>query len=162
MTPTHPLGRRPERCEEKKLYATFRLGELFFGIDVACVQEVNREQEMTEVPLAAPTIRGLINLRGQIVTALDLRRRIGLPPAAGDRRPMSIVVRSGEELITLLVDEIGDVLELSGAGFESVPSTLGSLEQELLTNVYKLEDRILLILDTDKAVAVTQHTEEDL
>lgn len=152
MTSMLAPAAQPDSADERTLYITFRLADLFFGIDVSRVQEVNRDQQMTQVPLAPDTIRGLINLRGQIVTAVDLRRRMALPPHADDFHPMSIVVRSSEELVTLIVDEIGEVLELSAGGFEGVPPTLGALEQGVLTSVYKLEDKLLLILDTDKAI----------
>jgi purine-binding chemotaxis protein CheW len=133
-------------------YATFHLNGLFFGVEVLRVQEVIRYQEMTRVPLAPAMIEGLINLRGQIVMAIDLRRRLGLPARPEGQLPMNVVVRSDEGAVSMLVDEIGDVVEIDDASYEHPPETLKGLARELVTGVYKLKDRLLLILDTDRAV----------
>src|SRR5215813_3657652 len=93
-------------------FCTFHVGNLFLGIEVQQVQEVIRYLEMTRVPLAADAVMGLINLRGQIVTAIDLRRRLQIAPRPFDEQPMNVVVRDGENAVSLLVDRIGDVLEL--------------------------------------------------
>ena len=105
-------------------FCTFSVDGLLLAIDVLEVQEVIRYQEMTRVPLAPPVVRGLINLRGQIVTAIDLRRRLGLPPAADDQRPMNVVVRTDDGAVSLLVDEIGDVIELGNQKLERPPETV--------------------------------------
>lgn len=127
---------------------TFFLDHTYFGIDVRLVQEVIRYQEMTRVPLASPVISGLINLRGQIVTAVDMRRRLGLPPLGGELLPMNVVVRSEGGAFSLLVDEIDDVLEVDDDAFESAPDTLPSRTRELVRGVYKLDQRLLLELET--------------
>jgi purine-binding chemotaxis protein CheW len=133
-------------------YCTFYLDGLFFGVEVRKVQEVIRYQEMTRVPLAPPVIKGLINLRGQIVTAIDLRRRLSLRPRPQDQLPMNVVVRTDEGALSLLVDEIGDVLEVTDETFERPPETIDGVARELVRGVYKLRERLLLILDTEKAV----------
>jgi purine-binding chemotaxis protein CheW len=135
-----------------KQYSTFLLDGLLLGVDVRQVQEVIRLQEMTRVPLAPPMIRGLINLRGQIVTAIDVRRRFDLPPLPEGRSPMNVVVRCDDSAVSLLVDEIGDVVDIQDEDFEPPPVTLKSPARELITGVYKLKDRLLLVLDTDRAV----------
>lgn len=135
-------------------FATFYLERLLFGIEVGTVQEVIRYQEMTRVPLAPAVVTGLINLRGQIVTALDLRRRLELAERAADRLPMNVVVRAGDEAVSLLVDEIGDVLEVEDENFEPPPETLKGVARELIRGAYKLKDRLLLVLDTEKAVSI--------
>lgn len=140
--------------EIDRQFCTFVLGDLFFGIEVRKVQEVIRAQSMTRVPLAQRAIRGLINLRGQIVTAIDLRERLGLPPLEAGREPMNVVVRTDEGAVSLLVDEIGDVLEAEADQFEDPPETLPAHAREMILGVYKLSDRLLLVLDTDKALAV--------
>jgi purine-binding chemotaxis protein CheW len=137
-----------------KQFSTFYLDRLLFGVEVARVQEVLRYQEMTPVPLAAPVVSGLINLRGQIVTALDLRRRLKLTERATDRLPMNVVVRVGEEAVSLLVDEIGDVFEVDDDAFELPPETLQGEARRLIRGAYKLEDKLLLVLDTDEVVSV--------
>lgn len=133
-------------------YATFYLDGLYFGIEVLKVQEVIRHQVMTPVPLAPDTVRGLINLRGQIVTALDLRARLGLTPRAADTLPMNVVVRTADGAISLLVDEIDDVVEVSPEQFEPAPETVRMKVGGLVTGVYKLAARLLLILDVERAV----------
>src|SRR5262245_37434005 len=102
-------------------YCTFFLNDLFFGIEVQKVQEVIRFQQMTRIPRSPPVVSGLINLRGQIVTALDLRKRLGLPDRPADRLPMNVVVRGDDGTVSLLVDEIGDVIEVSADAFEPPP-----------------------------------------
>lgn len=131
-------------------YATFVVNDLFLGIDVLRVQEVLRYQEMTRVPLAPDMAAGLINLRGQIVTAIDMRRRLGLPPRPADMLPLNVVVRTGDGPVSLLVDEIGDVLEVEAADSENPPDNVPAGARDLIGQVYKLKDRLLLVLDPEK------------
>jgi purine-binding chemotaxis protein CheW len=140
---------------ESKQFCTFFLNGLFFGVEVLCVQEVIRYQEMTRVPLAPRMIEGLINLRGQIVTAIDLRRRLDLPPRADGQLPMNVVVRSQDGAVSLLVDEIGDVVEIQDDVYERAPETLTGVARELIQGVYKLKERLLLIIDTEKTVSIS-------
>ena len=137
-----------------KQFCTFFLNDLFFGVEVLRVQEVLRQQPMTRVPLASATVRGLINLRGQIVTALDLRARLELPARPQALPPMNVVVRTPDGAVSLLVDEIGDVVEIADDIFERSPETLTGVARELVQGVYKLPERLLLILDTEKTVCV--------
>lgn len=141
-----------QELQATRQYATFFVEGLFFGVDVLQVQEVLRYQEMTRVPLAPDVIEGLINLRGQIVTAVDMRRRLHLQPRADGQTPMNAVVRTEEGAVSLLVDEIGDVVEVDTAAFESTPENVDPAARELLLGVYKLKDRLLLILDTEKTI----------
>jgi purine-binding chemotaxis protein CheW len=136
----------------EKQFCTFSVDGLFFGVEVLKVQEVIRYQEMTPVPLAPAVVNGLINLRGQIVTAIDLRRALGLSERPAGSLPMNVVVRTDDGVVSLLVDEIGDVLNVDEASFERPPETLNGSARELITGVYKLKDRLLLILDTVRAV----------
>jgi purine-binding chemotaxis protein CheW len=135
-------------------YATFFLDGLYFGIEVLSVQEVIRHQEMTPVPLAPPVVRGLINLRGQIVTALDLRTRLGLTPRGSDELPMNVVVRTADGAVSLLVDEIDDVVEARSDQYERAPETARSKVDGLVTGVYKLPKHLLLILDVERTVSL--------
>jgi purine-binding chemotaxis protein CheW len=135
-------------------YCTFHLDDLYLGIEVLQVQEVIRSQTMTRVPLAPGEVSGLINLRGQIVTALDLRRRLELPDRAPGVEPMCVVVRTDDGAISLLVDEIGDVIETTEETFERPPETLRAGARALIRGVYKLQDRLLLVLDKEKAVTL--------
>ena len=133
-------------------FATFFVSDLFFGVDVLRVQEVLRFQPMTRVPQAPDVIEGLINLRGQIVTAIDMRRRLRLPPRTGDQTPMNMVIRNEDGAISLLVDEIGDVLIPDSATYERPPENLDAAAREVIRGIYKLKDRLLLVLDTEQAV----------
>ena len=135
-------------------YCTFYVDGLFFGVDVLRVQEVIRYQEMTRVPLASNVVSGLINLRGQIVTAIDLRRRLVLKDRAADQLPMNVVIRTDDGAVSLLVDEIGDVLEVDESTYERPPETLHGVARQLVRGVYKLKDRLLLIIDTEQTVDV--------
>ena len=139
---------------ESQQLSTFYVDNLFFGVDVLKVQEVIRYQVMTPVPLASSTVSGLINLRGQIVTAIDLRRRLSLPPRPDDRNPMNVVIRTDDGAVSLLVDEIGDVLEVEERTLEPPPPTIEGVAREMITGVYKLDDRLLLVLDHEKALTV--------
>lgn len=137
---------------DQRQYCTFYAGGMYFGIGVREVQEVLQYQDMVRVPLASPVVRGLINLRGQIVTAIDLRRRLGLPDRADDVDPMNVVVRTDDGAVSLLVDQIGDVVEVDERTFESPPETMSSRARELIVGVYKLDDQLLLVLDAPRAI----------
>ena len=131
---------------------TFTLDGLSLGIDVREVQEVMTHHDMTRVPRAAAVVRGLINLRGQIVPALDLRRRLKLNEAPVGWQPMSVVVHGADGPVSLLVDEIGDVVQVSEEDFERRPETLTGVARELIQGAYKLEGQLLLVLDTARVL----------
>lgn len=134
------------------LLCTFFLDQLFFGIEVDKVQEIIRYQEMTRVPLAPVVVGGLINLRGQIVTAIDLRLRLELKERRPLELPLNIIVKTSDETASLLVDEIGDVLEVHEEDFETPPDTLTSKVRHLIRGAYKFPDQLLLLLDVEKVV----------
>jgi len=136
----------------RKQFSTFLVDRLLFGVAVEKVQEVIRYQEMTRVPLAPAVVKGLINLRGQIVTAIDLRRRLGLQERPASDLPMNVVIRHNDGAVSFLVDEIGDVLELEEESFELAPGTVSPHVRELIHGVYKLKNTILIILDTEKVL----------
>ncbi len=131
--------------------ATFYVDNLFFGIDVMEVQEVLRKQELTPVPLASDTVEGLINLRGQIITAIDLRKRLKIKPRETDAKCMNIIVQGDEGALSLVVDRVGDVVELTEETLEPVPNTLSSEQKEVVQGVYKMPGTLLLWLDHKKA-----------
>lgn len=133
-------------------FCTFFVDGIQFGIEVLKVQEVLKYHEMTPVPLASAVVSGLINLRGQIVTALDLRARLGLPLRPEEALPMNVVIRAEDGAVSLLVDEIGDVLETTEEAFEEPPATLGESARDLIRGVYKLDGRLLLILEIEKVL----------
>ncbi len=131
-------------------FCTFHVRGLFLGVEVTCVQEVIRYQPLTVVPLVPKLVAGLMNLRGQIVTAIDLRYRLGLPPRGDDEQPVNVVIRTPDGAVSLLVDEIGDVIEVDQGAFESPPETLDSAARALIRGAYKLEGRLLLVLDPEQ------------
>lgn len=131
---------------------TFTVGEGYFGVPVEKVQEVVRPQPVTPVPLAPKVIRGLINLRGQILTALDLRYRLGLGDLGDTAKLMNVVVRTDDAPVSFLVDEIEEVLDVCEDSFEAPPETLQGEMRNLITGAYKLEGRLLLALNTERAV----------
>lgn len=137
---------------EKQQFSTFYVDRLFFGVEVEKVQEVLRHQEMTRVPLAPPVVRGLINLRGQIVTAIDLRRRLELSEEPADQLPMNVVIRTTDGAMSLLVDEIADVVEAGADSFEQPPDTLHASARTMISGVHKLNERLMHILDCERVV----------
>ncbi len=135
--------------------STFYLDGVLFGIDVLHVQEILEAQEMTPVPLAAQVVRGLINLRGEIVMAVDLRDSLNLPLRDASDESMNVIVSDGEDLASFLVDETSDVLTVDTTQFELPPPTLSNEAVELIEGVYKLRDTLLIVLDTKKIIART-------
>lgn len=142
------------RYENNLLYATFRLGRHFLGVEVDKVQEVFTAREMTGVPLAPSAVTGLINLRGHIILTIDLRKRLGFPDREPEAEVMSIVVRTAEGPVNLLVDAIGDVIEVRPDLFEAPPTTLDKTLSETVEGVYKLKDHLLLTLSTEAITTI--------
>ena len=132
--------------------ATFWLDGDLFGVEVEHVQEVLRSQSITRVPLAPPAVAGLINLRGQVVTAIELRERLGRGPRAEGEEPVVIVVRLHGEAVSLLVDSIADVVDVDVRDFEAPPDTLDGAGRDLILGAYKLAGQLLLALDVNRAV----------
>ena len=142
-------------------YCTFWVDGLFFGVAVAEVQEVIRHQPMTPVPRAHDAVRGLINLRGQIVTAVDLRVRLDLQERPADQPPMNVIVRCAGEVVSLLVDDIGDVIDAGDRGGAApVPPNLPLALRDVVREVRPLPDAILLVLDVDRTLDLSIHDTE--
>jgi purine-binding chemotaxis protein CheW len=133
--------------------ATFTIGGAHYGVDVLGVRESLRTQERTPVPLASSGVAGLVNLRGEVVLSVDLRPRLGLEPLAEDAEPMMVVVQVDGEPLSLLVDEVGDVVQVDESQFETPPDTLDPALRELIIGAYKLSDGLLLALDVERATA---------
>jgi purine-binding chemotaxis protein CheW len=132
---------------------TFTLDDRSYGVDVDSVQEVLRGLPRTRIPLAPRALAGLINLRGQVLTAIDLREQLELPPRDPALEPMLVVIRVAGEPVALLVDTIGAVVDVEADQFELPPETLTGPSRALVTGAYKLTDHLLLALDVDRAVA---------
>jgi len=147
-----------ERTTGQYRYCTFRLGDLVIGIDVRRVQEVLKHDQMTPVPLAPPEVRGLINLRGQIVTAVDLRGQLGLPSTT--ELAASVVIRAGEDVFSLLVDEVGDVVMPSQDDFEPVPTGVPARVRQVVVGTINLSGKLVLVLDLDRVAARLEQRSE--
>ena len=135
-------------------FTTFLVDGLLFGVPAEEVLELTRQRELTRVPLAPPMVEGLMNLRGQLVTAIDLRRRLGLRPRPAGQPPVNVVLLTEEGTVSLLVDQIGEVLELGEDCFEPAPETVRGVAHELVQGVYKLPGRLLLILDPRRIIEI--------
>ena len=132
---------------------TFYLDGLFLGIDVSEVHEVLPSQSLTPVPLAHPIVAGLINMRGQIVVAIDLRRFLRRTERSADQRmPINVIVRNGTSLISLLVDDVGDVIEVDSALFTKPPDTAATETRSFFRGAYQLPSQLLLVFDTLRAI----------
>ncbi len=146
------LQKDPKVFAQRAQFSTFRIGGKLYGIDVIRVQEVVRSMPMTSIPLAAEYVKGLINLRGQVATAIGLREFFGFPDQTTSEA-MNMVCKHDGSLVSLLVDEIGDVLEVPSSDFEATPQTVPDGIKKFMTGVYKLPDSILSIIDIDKLMS---------
>ncbi len=131
-------------------FATFEVAGLYFGVELKCVQELIRYQEMTVVPLAPVSVQGLINLRGQIVIAVDARRALGLPDRVAGELPMNVVLRAEDGCVSLLVDQIGDVVSVDEDSSTQVPENIPLKLRRMIRSVHELPERLLLIPALDK------------
>ncbi len=139
---------------------TFSLGEYKYGIDVMKVQEVTNSLPMTKVPIAPNYVRGLINLRGQIATAIGLRELFGLGQSQPDTTRMTVICKIDGALLSLLVDSIGDVIEIPDVDYEPVPDTVQGQIRKFMSGVYKTKEAILSIIDLDKLNEELNRTSE--
>jgi purine-binding chemotaxis protein CheW len=142
-------------------YATFEVADQLFGVDVATVQEVLRFHEYTRVPLAPAAVGGLFNLRGQVIAAVDLRVQLGLPPQDLAEPVMNVIVRVDDEAVSLLVDRIGEVVELTDDSIERTPDTLGAPAREFIAAAFQFNDRLMLALDVRRAADTATTTRKD-
>jgi purine-binding chemotaxis protein CheW len=136
------------------LICPFHVGDLFLGVGVHHVQEVLRHQGMTAVPWAPPSISGLVNLRGQIVTVIDLRTRFQLPPRPEATPSMGVIVRVRDQVLSLMVDRVDDVVCEHKELLERPPHNLNGLAREVIKGIYKMRERLLLVLDLETITAI--------
>lgn len=131
-------------------FLTLRINGQLFGVPILQVQDVLGQQNVTRIPLAPPQVAGSLNLRGRIVTAVDVRTCLGLPHVEGISKKMSVVVENDTELYSLIIDQVGDVLSLPDAQFENTPATLDPTWRSVALGVYRLDGELLVILDVPK------------
>lgn len=159
MTTASPLASSTPRVSGVETvttdFVTFSVADQMFGIPVLKVQDILVPSKIAPVPLAPPEVRGSINLRGRIVTVVDVRTRLGLSDREGEAmRGMGVTVEHGHELYTLLVDTVGDVVSLAPDLYEATPSTLDPQWAEFADGVYRLESRLMVVLNTDRLLDV--------
>ena len=143
--------------EDHEEFVTMFIQGQMFGIPVLMVQDVLGPQKITRIPLAPPEVAGSLNLRGRIVTAIDVRLRLQLPKRGSDEGDgMSVVVEMRGELYSLRVDSVGEVLSLPAARFEANPPTLDPLWRDFSSGIYRLESTLLVILDVPKLLDFTR------
>ncbi|MDP6405764.1 MAG: chemotaxis protein CheW [Alphaproteobacteria bacterium] len=135
---------------ENDQFVTITIADQLFGIPVLTVHDVLVAQKITPIPLAPPEVAGALNLRGRIVTAIDVRRALGLAPREGDDPGMYVVVEHDEELYSLMVDTVGEVMDLPSDAFERPPTTLEPRWREVASGIYRLEGQLLLVLDVER------------
>lgn len=135
-------------------YLTIMIGDQMFGIPILQVQDVLGEQKVTRVPLAPKAVAGSLNLRGRIVTAVDVRTCLDMPDREKHAsRPMSVVVEEQGELYSLMIDKVGDVLSLSEKDYEKNPATLDPQWRNICQGIYRLKGRLLVVLDVPRLLA---------
>jgi purine-binding chemotaxis protein CheW len=142
----HDVGGAPAGSGEHRDYVTMSIGGQLFGIPVLKVQDVLGNQTITRVPLAPVEVAGSLNLRGRIVTAVDVRLRLGLPKRENEKSAMSVVVEHQGELYSLLVDSVGEVLSLETRDYQRNPPTLNPRLREFSDGIYRLNDSLLVVL----------------
>ena len=141
------------RCEERVTeYVTVMIGGQLFGLPIARVQDVFMPERLTRVPLAGPEIAGVLNLRGRIVTAIDMRRRLGLPPRTDARARMAVGIEFGAESYGLMIDSVGEVLKLGDASREPNPVNLDARLAGVSGGVHRLDGQLMVILDVDRVL----------
>ncbi|MBS0295630.1 MAG: chemotaxis protein CheW [Proteobacteria bacterium] len=134
---------------------SIKVGKQTFGVPVLKVQDVITQTTINRVPLAPPEVAGSLNLRGRIVTAIDMRRRLKMAARDEDDRYMCVIVEHGGELYALLVDDVGDVLWLSSADYEGGPATLSPHWRSVCSGLYRLDHELLLVLDIAQVLTLT-------
>jgi purine-binding chemotaxis protein CheW len=140
---------------DERVYVTLMVADQLFGVPIHSVQDVLGPQRINRIPLAPREVAGSLNLRGRIVTAIDLRKRMGLPPRPDEQSGMSVVVDHNGELYSLIMDAAGEVMSLPAAEFESNPATLDPLWQDVTSGIYQLDGRLLVILEIERLLDLT-------
>jgi purine-binding chemotaxis protein CheW len=147
---------QPKKSSVEVEFVTFYAGDLLIGVDIHNVEEINRQVEVTPVPQAPPQVRGVINLRGEVVTVLDLREVLDMGNTDINEHTRTVVVTSGNEQIGLLVDRIADVILAREDRIDPQPANVSGIDGHYFKGVYKLDNSLLIILDVDAVIAVNE------
>ena len=139
---------------ENHMYVTMRIEDQLFGIPVKNVRDVLRRQKITEIPLSATEVSGSLNLRGRIVTVINLRRRLRLTETENDDKGMFVVVEYKGELFSLMVDSVGEVMTVPSHAIEKTPANLGGAWKEVTTGIYKMSGELLVIIDVQSLLTL--------
>ena len=142
--------------DEERVFVTLTVADQLCGVPVLAVRDILGEHKITRIPLAPTEIAGSLNLRGRIVTAIDLRQRLHLPAPPADQPRMSVVAEQGGELYALLVDQVSEVMSLKANAFERNPPTLPQAWAQFSSGIYRLEGRLLVVLDVGKLLALSE------
>ena len=137
-------------------FVTFYVGNLLIGVDIHNVEEINRQVDVTPVPQAPPHVRGVINLRGEVVTVVDLRTVLEMGTTEITQQTRTVVVNSGNEEIGLLVDRVADVVHTRSDLMDTPPANVSGVDGRFFKGVYKLDKTLLIVLDVDAAIAVKE------
>jgi purine-binding chemotaxis protein CheW len=140
--------------DHEREFLTFSVGNQKFGIEVLKVRDVLNHPRLARIPLAPPEIAGALNLRGRIITAIDVRRRLRLPPKSGDKKTMSVVVEHDGDVYNLIVDSVGEVLKLDDVKYEPNPATLDPNWREFSEGIYRLDGFLLVVLNVDRLLSL--------
>ncbi len=151
------VARQGFTADEQRQYVSITIDGQMFGIPVLIVHDVLGPQRITRIPLAPAEVAGSLNLRGRIVTAIDVRLRLGLPKRPANMDGMSVVVEHSGEFYSLMVDGVGEVLTLSSAEFERNPATLDPRWRDISLGIYRLQDQLLVILDVNRLLDFTRN-----
>lgn len=152
---TDLLDRSDVTDDVEQVFVTLTVADQLCGVPVLGVRDILGEQTITRIPLAPPEIAGSLNLRGRIVTAIDLRRRLNLDPLPEGMRRMSVVAEQGGELYALLVDQVSEVMSLKTSAFERNPPTLPASWAAFSTGIYRLDGRLLVVLDVARLLDIS-------
>ena len=138
------------------VFVTFMIADQLFGIPILSVQDILTPNNIAWIPLAPPAVKGAINLRGRIVTVIDVRVRLAMKARAQDAESRGVTVERAGELYTLLVDGVGDVISLAQDAYESNPRTLDPTWRQFANGVYRLQNRLMVVLDVDKLLDLSE------
>ena len=144
-----------DQSSQTAQYATFYCGKAVLGLDIQCVQEINRTTSITRVPLSPPCVRGVMNLRGEVVTMLDLRTLMGLPPAECTKNSRNLILKFDGEIFGLWVDGVADILAISEAEISAPPSNISIADSRMIRGVYQQEGNLVMLVNPAELLAVS-------